>query len=1016
MTTNELLEKEQEVLAGLKNFQRATVEHIDKLFRKGQKRVLVADEVGLGKTLIARGCIAKTARLRQQEGDNVFKVVYVCSNQNIARKNISKLNVFGQVESEDFSNSRLSMQHLQIALKEKHAKDSFSVQLISLTPQTSFQMSSSQGKREERALMYLILKKLNEFKPNSRKLKSFLQCYVSDDSWERTIERYYDKINEIKSADNYVQGLLDEITQNHQPLITKLAQFLKETGKSERKNMELVCKLRMMFAEISIDRLQADLIIMDEFQRFKTLLSESNDNTDSWGQSEMTSIAKKFFGAEDTRILLLSATPYKLYSTPEEIEESEDEKHYDEFIQVMNFLHTDEHTKQEFKSKWNDFSNSLMKINDVRIENLKQNMQSAEEQLLQVMCRTERMNVMSGADYIDATSAQKQLPVSEGDVQSYIDINLVAQEAKQLYVPIDYVKSCPFLLSFMQNYALMNKIKGHYKNKNANHSLLNKKSLFVNHNYIGDYKPLPVTNARLELLKQYAFSSKISASASELMLWIPPSLPYYEPTGVYVNSEHFSKLIVFSSWEMVPRMIGGLISYESERLTIGALKHKQEKKRGGYFAEKQYPSSRLRDENEEILLYQSAFLAKLYNPISCMNKQMSLDDIRKEIKEKLNKDAGVKALLSFAQNPVIKKAGNWYLAALKVLEGENIADLLPTLGEQPDDLLDMLVELAIGSPGVCICRSIGKSPYNTLPRKIVAMFNSSESTAIIDMSTSNSETETYWKRVVRYCVEGNFQAMFDEYVHLIKEDARFDTTNDINEVVHEKISKNIGLQTATYRINTWNRNSKEFSTKGLRAHYAVGFMTQGDKSEEKIIKRTQNIQNAFNSPFRPFVLASTSIGQEGLDFHHYCRRIMHWNLPSNPIDLEQREGRINRYKCHSLRQNLAEKYKKEEFKKNVWDEIFEMAKNDYCPEGTSELMPFWCLGKDQGIKIERLLPMYPMSIDQQKYNRLIKILSLYRMTMGQARQEELVKYLFDNLSNPEELSNTYLNLCPFDKI
>jgi len=28
---------------------------------------------------------------------------------------------------------------------------------------------------------------------------------------------------------------------------------------------------------------------------------------------------------------------------------------------------------------------------------------------------------------------------------------------------------------------------------------------------------------------------------------------------------------------------------------------------------------------------------------------------------------------------------------------------------------------------------------------------------------------------------------------------------------------------------------------------------------------------------------------EGLDFHHYCHAIVHWNLPSNPVDLEQRE-------------------------------------------------------------------------------------------------------------------------------
>ena len=57
----ELQEKERQVMTQLKDFQRATVERVDYLFRHGQNRVLVADEVGLGKTLIAKGVIAKTA-------------------------------------------------------------------------------------------------------------------------------------------------------------------------------------------------------------------------------------------------------------------------------------------------------------------------------------------------------------------------------------------------------------------------------------------------------------------------------------------------------------------------------------------------------------------------------------------------------------------------------------------------------------------------------------------------------------------------------------------------------------------------------------------------------------------------------------------------------------------------------------------------------------------------------------------------------------------------------------------
>lgn len=58
---------EKRTLNGLKDFQRATVDRVDFLFQNGQNRVLVADEVGMGKILIARGTIVKTARLRMEE-------------------------------------------------------------------------------------------------------------------------------------------------------------------------------------------------------------------------------------------------------------------------------------------------------------------------------------------------------------------------------------------------------------------------------------------------------------------------------------------------------------------------------------------------------------------------------------------------------------------------------------------------------------------------------------------------------------------------------------------------------------------------------------------------------------------------------------------------------------------------------------------------------------------------------------------------------------------------------------
>lgn len=53
-------------------------------------------------------------------------------------------------------------------------------------------------------------------------------------------------------------------------------------------------------------------------------------------------------------------------------------------------------------------------------------------------------------------------------------------------------------------------------------------------------------------------------------------------------------------------------------------------------------------------------------------------------------------------------------------------------------------------------------------------------------------------------------------------------------------------------------------------------------------------RDAFNTPFLPFVLMTTSIGTEGLDFHLYCNRLAHYTCPANVVELEQKNGRIDR--------------------------------------------------------------------------------------------------------------------------
>ena len=151
-------------------------------------------------------------------------------------------------------------------------------------------------------------------------------------------------------------------------------------------------------------------------------------------------------------------------------------------------------------------------------------------------------------------------------------------------LPVDYVKSCPYLMSFMKKYKIKEQIEKYYtkhSEKFGNEKQQN--LLWLNRSKINKYDELPKTNARLEALKEKSF-----INGAEKYMWVPPSKPYYEMRGAYKNSKGFSKILVFSAWEMVPRMIGALVSYEAERLTVGKLVHQiknQDKKNTGYFAE-----------------------------------------------------------------------------------------------------------------------------------------------------------------------------------------------------------------------------------------------------------------------------------------------------------------------------------------------------------------------------------------------------------------------------------------------
>jgi hypothetical protein len=976
-----------------KDFQQATANRILAVFRAGQHRILLSDEVGLGKTIIARDVIRQVSDWhRLEKNDDHFKVIYICSNINIANQNAHKLGIKNQM---NISESRLSMQHLKI-YQNKGRNHSYE-QLIPLTPATSFSMTSGCGNQEERALMFTHLRRLPVFRSINSRLADFL-AYDAKVYWHYFIDLYENKVIECDAnGSNYIMemsNLLNLKLKENQDLMDRIIVNLSSQSSSKRsESRPLINALRRIFAQISLEKLEPDLVIMDEFQRFRDLITPSDD--------EQGMLTKQFLQDTNTKVLLLSATPYKPYSTLEEISQDENTEHYQEFLEVMKFLFYDGTKYAGFQQIWKDYSNTLHEINNGNFTLLLAQKTTAEDALYQGICRTERFN----SGIIDASSA-KEISISTGDILSYLEMQNLLDEINKdskrplryRNVPIDYMKSSPYLLSFMESYQLKKEIVEYFERTKKYEVVTGTKHLLIKKNAIHNYQPIAANNARLEELKEIVFAN--GKNGAENLLWLPPSKSYYTTGSVFDKNKNYSKLLVFSSWEMVPRMISLMISYEAERLTIGKLFHNAKTRRGrGYFATKEdrrYGITRLKNETEEILCYLSRTLARLYAPDQHIGQDIR--QIRRELTRQLEpRIAEVKKKFQLSESSAA--GAKAMLELLKVLDQDKYAN--PTT--LPSNAVEILVNMAIGSPAICLFRLLdAREPLarDVTAKVFISLFNKAESSAVIDLLYGSKSDDTYYENVLKYCVDGNLQAMLDEYAHVLGE-----TGDDLAKAIMDAFSDTTSLQVDTFESFTGSEKEKP----RMRAHFAVGYFNSRISDEN--VQRTEKIRKAFNSPFRPFVLPTTSIGQEGLDFHSYCRKVMHWNLPSNPIDLEQREGRINRYKCLAVRQNITYRYGAEK----TWDEMFAKAAAE--EKGSHpDLVPFWCLTdpSNLAVKIERIVPMYPLSQDRLRYLRLIKILSLYRLTLGQPRQEELIELISREMAG-EISDKIFMNLSPFYK-
>jgi hypothetical protein len=264
------------VLRGLKDFQRRTADYaFQRLYGTDHtRRFLVADEVGLGKTLVAKGIIALAVD-RLWDTTERIDIIYICSNAAIARQNINRLH-----SSDTFSlASRITL--LPVLMGDLRKRK---VNFVSFTPATSFDLRSSLGMMDERALLHVLLERIWGIKGAGS--KNALQGTAGVERFRNRIEAYRDRELEPSVIDSYSAALdarivADKAAGQGDDLRTRYADLCGRFARAgDRRNrpaedvalqVALVGDLRLLLAQSCLKSLQPDLIILDEFQRFKHL-------------------------------------------------------------------------------------------------------------------------------------------------------------------------------------------------------------------------------------------------------------------------------------------------------------------------------------------------------------------------------------------------------------------------------------------------------------------------------------------------------------------------------------------------------------------------------------------------------------------------------------------------------------------------------------------------------------------------------------------------------------------------
>ena len=1027
--------------ATLKDFQRATAEHaFGRLYRDedSSRRFLVADETGLGKTHVAKEVIARTLdHLQHVDHVKRIDIVYVCSNADIAAQNIRKLNVAGSA-SPSFA-TRLSLlitqpDVLTPAVDGERKPSTF----VAFTPATSFQFGWQMGRAEERAVLYTLLRGHlglrrarataagRIFQGGVGKLRRFIRAYVAAvdaQNFEPSIRRTF--LDEFDRSDErlLLLTLIDEVTGRRA--------LNRDQREAARK---IVGNLRRMLARASVQALEPDLVILDEFQRFRNLL-----NVKTGG--EAAELANTFFTQSDAHVLLLSATPYKSFTYAEETIEGVD--HYADFLNTLEFLAASGEPVDAVRRDLAALRQAA--LTGAPVAEIRDRLQGT---LRRWIARTERPEASRNTTTLDTTTARS---VRAEDFAGYVALRRVADEVRAP-LSVEYWKSSPYFLNFLSGYRIGERVREDMRvpERRARLTTHFSGAQRLAKSDVEQFRPVEWANARMR-----ALAAEMLDPGWWRLLWMPPSLPYHRLGGPYesIDPTAITKQLIFSSWVAAPSAIASLLSYEVQRqiFTGAGQSENTPAARAAIASRLDY---RMADERPAsmsalALFWPQPALASRTDPLDAARDHDQPPDVerliewaRERVEPVVGPAGGTSAPASAAWHwyaPLRADRGDALASALLEAPRRTLAEALArpvaeqatvdvpraldahveqalrALGgwtpesERPADLITTSVLLGLGAPGNIAWRALSRlrqpddrvtglgrwQAAAILASGLRSLFSRPDTVLLIDSLYARSsglgraDESAYWRRVARYCIDGGLQAVLDEYVHHLAGESGVDATTDEGLISLATTARRaIALRESVYRAT----DIDEFDGDGIRfpSRYALRFGSTRHSQDES---RLPEVRAAFNSPFWPFVLATTSVGQEGIDFHWWCHSIVHWNLPANPVDFEQREGRVDRYKGHAIRKNVAAAHGSAALAPGVadpWDAVFEAAATE-SDSDLGDLTPYWIYPGDA--QLQRRIMTLPLSRDVDRWARLQDSLALYRLAFGQPRQEDMLAAL-----------------------